>query len=115
MKVSATAPVPPDSTASGARIYAQGEPGLKMPVVISEARPHYTEETMRAKISGPVELSCVVETDGTVREAAVKTSLHPVLDEQAVLAARQWRFTPGTKDGIPVRVRVSLSMTFTLR
>ena len=135
-KVTAAAPVAPDGTASlpsflpgplppvppapaaaatGARIYEKGEPGVKMPIVVSEVRPVYTAETMRAKISGSVVLSCVVETDGTIREATVETPLHPVLDEQAVLAAKQWRFTPGTKDGKPVRVRVPLILTFTLR
>jgi protein TonB len=86
-----------------------------MPIVISDSRPVYTEETMRAKIDGTVIVSCVVETDGTVREVTVVKSLDSVLDEQAVIAARKWQFTPGTKDGKPVRVRVTLEMTFTLR
>jgi periplasmic protein TonB len=46
---------------------------------------------------------------------SVAQSLHPVLDEQAIAAARQWRFVPGTKDGKPVPVQVSLEMTFSLR
>ena len=33
----------------------------------------------------------------------------------AVKAAKQWRFKPGTKDGVPVRVLVSIEMSFTLR
>ena len=37
------------------------------------------------------------------------------LDTQAVEAARQWLFKPGTKDGKPVAVRVALEMTFTLK
>jgi outer membrane biosynthesis protein TonB len=41
--------------------------------------------------------------------------LDPVLDERAVLAARKWQFRSGTKDGKPVRVRVALELTFTLR
>ncbi len=86
-----------------------------MPVVISEEHPNYTREAMRAKIEGSVSLSCVVETDGTVREVAVVKSLAPALDEQAIVAARKWRFAAGTKDGKPVRVRVSLEMAFTLR
>jgi protein TonB len=86
-----------------------------MPVVISEARPTYTRETMQAKIAGAVSLSCVVETDGFVRDVTVVKSLDPVLDEQAIVAARRWRFQPGTKDGQPVRVRVALEMTFTLK
>ena len=68
---------------------------------------------MRAKIEGTVSLSCVVETDGTVRDVTVVTSLDPALDEQAILAARKWRFQPGTKDGKPVRVRVTIELTFT--
>jgi TonB family protein len=131
MKVSATAPVPPvaapplppppvppappDSTASGARIFEKNDPGLTNPIVISEVRPTYTPEAMRARIEGTVSLSCVVETDGTVRDVTVLTSLDQVLDEQAIIAARKWRFHAGTKDGKPVRVRVELSLTFTLR
>jgi protein TonB len=100
---------------AGAQIYEKGEPGLTMPVVISEARPTYPREAMQAKIEGTVSLSCVVETDGTVHEVTVLRSLDPVLDEQAVAAARKWHFQRGTKDGKAVRVRVSLEMAFTLR
>jgi TonB family protein len=134
-KVSAAAPVPPDAPpppppppvrmagagyiggvfVPAAPVYERGEPGLTFPVVISETRPSHTPETMRAKIEGTVVLSCVVETDGTIGDVVVKTPLDPVLDEQAVLAAKQWRFTPGMKDGKPVRVRTTLEMRFTLR
>ena len=37
------------------------------------------------------------------------------LDTQAVEAARQWLFKPGTKDGKPIAVRVTLEMVFTLK
>jgi TonB family protein len=37
------------------------------------------------------------------------------LDQQAVDAARQWTFKPGTKDGKPVAVRVHIELTFTLK
>jgi len=37
------------------------------------------------------------------------------LDDEAVKALKQWRFSPGTKDGKPVPVVVELEMTFTLR
>ena len=50
-------------------------------------------------------------------DVSVKRSLDPTygLDQQAVKAARQWKFKPGTKDGKAVPVRVSLEMTFTLK
>ena len=37
------------------------------------------------------------------------------LDQQAVKAAKQWRFRPGTKDGKAVAVSVTLEMRFTLK
>jgi beta-lactamase regulating signal transducer with metallopeptidase domain len=37
------------------------------------------------------------------------------LDQQAIVAAKQWKFEPGKKDGKPVAVEVAIELTFTLR
>jgi TonB family protein len=52
-----------------------------------------------------------------VGSVKVSRSLDPVfgLDEEAIKAARQWRFSPGMRDGQPVAVAVVIEMTFTLR
>jgi TonB family protein len=89
--------------------------GVTMPRVIKERKPQYTQDTMRAKVQGTVEMQAVVNPDGTVTMARVIKSLHPDLDEQALLAVKQWRFDPGTRDGRPVPVLVTIEMTFTLR
>ena len=72
---------------------------------------------MRAKVEGAVWLEAVVLADGTVGDVQITRSLDSVfgLDEEAVKAARQWRFTPGTRFGEPVAVLVSIELTFTLR
>jgi len=92
-------------------------PGVVMPKVIRESKPRYTREAMEAKIEGTVLLECVVQADGTVGETRVVRSLDTQhgLDDEAVKALKQWRFSPGTKDGKPVPVVVELEMTFTLR
>jgi TonB family protein len=37
------------------------------------------------------------------------------LDQEAIKAAKQWRFRPGTRFGEPVAVLVTIELTFTLR
>jgi protein TonB len=91
--------------------------GIDIPTVIREVKPQYTAEAMRAKIQGVVLLEAVVQTDGTVGDVRVIRSLDPVfgLDQEALKAARQWRFVPGRRQGQPVPVLVSIELTFTLR
>jgi protein TonB len=64
-----------------------------------------------------VVLECVVMPDGTVGEVHVTRSLDAVfgLDQEAIKAAKQWRFVPGMKQGQPVPVLISIEMEFTLR
>jgi TonB family protein len=72
---------------------------------------------MRAKVQGIVLLECIVQPDGSVSDARVLRSLDPVfgLDQEAIKAAKQWRFMPGTRLGEPVPVIISIELTFTLR
>jgi protein TonB len=72
---------------------------------------------MRAKVQGVVLLECVVQTDGGVGNCSVQKSLDSSfgLDQEAIKAARQWRFRPGTRMGEPVPVLVTIELTFTLR
>jgi TonB family protein len=102
--------------ATAERIYEPNEPGVTLPVLLSERKPQYTAEAMRARIQGLVKLAAVVRPDGAVGDVWVVQSLDRVygLDDEAMKALRQWRFTPGTKDGHPVAVRVELEMQFTL-
>ncbi len=91
--------------------------GVIAPRVIKEVKPAYTAEAMRAKVQGVVWLRCIVLPDGTVGRVEVVRSLDSTfgLDQEAVKAARQWRFMPGTRLGEPVAVRITIELTFTLR
>ena len=91
--------------------------GVTLPVVLVERKPQYTAEAMRAKVQGTVLLECVVRADGTVGEVEVVRSLDSSfgLDQEAIKAAKQWRFKPGMRQGEPVAVLVTIELTFTLR
>ena len=80
-------------------------------------KPQYTADAMRAKIQGTAVLDCVVNADGSVGECGVVRSLDSTfgLDQEAVKAARQWKFAPGRRLGQPVAVLVTIELTFTLR
>ena len=90
--------------------------GVILPRVLREVRPQYTSAAMRERVEGKAVLECIVETDGSVQRVRILRSLDSVfgLDEQAVRAAKQWRFAPGTKDNVAVPVMITIELTFTL-
>jgi TonB family protein len=96
-------------------VAASRDPGVELPVVISDVKPYYTPAALQAGITGDVGLQAVVLADGTVGDVRVTSPLDADLDEQAVAAMKQWRFYPGTKDGVAVAVSVEVLMRFTLK
>jgi periplasmic protein TonB len=101
---------------TGGGVYRPGA-GIELPRVLREVKPQYTAEAMRAKVQGTVLLECIVQPDGLIGHVQIIRSLDPIfgLDEEAVRAARQWRFAPGRRFGEPVSVIVTIELTFTLR
>ncbi len=100
---------------TGGGAYRPGA-GITNPRLIREVRPNYTADALRAKIQGEVLIEAIVLPDGTVGDAHVIRSLDPVfgIDEEALRTARQWRFVPGTKGGVPVPVIVTIAISFRL-
>jgi len=99
---------------TGGGAYQPGN-GVSTPRLIKQVNPIYTAEAMRARVQGVVVLECIVMPDGTVGEARVKRSLPFGLDEEAIKAARQWRFAPGMRQGVPVPVIIAIEMSFAQR
>ena len=91
--------------------------GITLPTVLREVKPAYTADAMRAKVQGSVWLECIVMPDGSVGEVKVTRSLDPIfgLDQEAIKAAKMWRFRPGMRQGEPVPVIITIELTFTLR
>jgi TonB family protein len=101
---------------TGGGAYRPGN-GVNLPQPLKEVKPQYTADAMRAKVQGTVLLECVVLPDGSVGSVEVVRSLDSTfgLDQEAIKAAKQWRFRPGTRFGEPVAVLVTIELTFTLR
>jgi periplasmic protein TonB len=91
--------------------------GVSSPTLLKQVEPKYTSDAMRAKIQGDVYLDVVVLANGTVGDVRVAKSLDDKfgLDQEAIKAARQWLFRPGTDhDGKPQPTLVTLILSFRL-
>jgi protein TonB len=86
------------------------------PNPISIPKPEYPEMARRARIEGQVIVKVLVDVDGSVAEAQIlKSSGNDALDEAALTAARQARFTPARQKDMPVKVWISIPFNFYLR
>jgi TonB family protein len=88
--------------------------GVSAPSVIVKVDPKYSEEARKAKYSGTVLLSVVVDQEGHARDIHVLKSLGMGLDEKAVEAVQKWKFKPGMKGGQAVNVRAQIEVNFRL-
>ena len=96
-------------------VYHPGN-GVTPPVPTYVPKPQYTADAMRARIQGTVWVECVVQTNGQCSDTHVIRSLDPTfgLDQEAIKAAKLFRFRPGMRLGEPVAVLVTIELSFTL-
>jgi len=87
---------------------------VSAPVVISKVEPEYSEEARKAKYSGSVLLSLVIDANGMPRDIKVVRPLGLGLDEKAIEAVSHWRFRPGMKGGHPVATQANIEVNFRL-
>jgi len=85
-----------------------------MPEVIVIDEIGTEQEAMAARVEGTVVLEIIVDERGVVPDARVVRSI-PLLDQSALEAVKQWRFTPTVVDGQALPVIVQVEMTFTLK
>ena len=77
--------------------------------------PLYSDEARRRGVEGIVTLAFRVGQDGQVSRARVLKGLGFGLDQNALVALRQWRFRPGQRLGTPAAVDAEVDIEFNLR
>ena len=88
---------------------------VSAPRLTYKVEPEYSEEALKAKHQGTVVLAIQVGEDGRAHNIRVIRSLGLGLDEKAIQAVQEWKFVPGKKDGIPVKVPANVEVNFRLR
>ncbi len=82
----------------------------------SNSLPLYPESAKRNCEQGTVALNLRIGGDGRVADASVaRSSGYPALDDAALRAARNWRFTPARQNGSAVGTTIVQPVKFDLR
>jgi len=91
--------------------------GIVAPTLVRRVMPAYSEGARRAQVQGIVVLQAVVAADGTVADVRLVRGLGFGLDENAIAAVREWRYTPARerRTGRAVPVYLAVTVNYTLR
>ena len=98
---------------TGGGVYRIGG-AVSQPQLILKVEPEYSEDARKAKYSGTVLLSIVVDANGLPHNIHVVRPLGLGLDEKAIEAVMKWRFRPALKGGQPVAVQAQVEVNFRL-
>jgi TonB family protein len=84
------------------------------PRLLYTVRPEYPELARKINAEGTVEVEIVIGKNGMVEDARILRSI-PILDEAALTAVKQFRYTPARQRDKTVRVKAKVSIAFKLR
>jgi TonB family protein len=91
-----------------------GTAGVVPPRLVHKVEPEYTEAARKVRYQGTVSFEAIIGADGRVKRLRLRHAIGLGLDEKAEQAVLQWRFLPGTKDGVPVDVIAQIEVSFRL-
>ena len=86
---------------------------IKEPRKIRDVRPVYPAIAKANGVSGVVIIEAVIDEAGAVRDARVLRSI-PNLDQAALDAVLQWRYTPTILNGVPTAITMTVTVNFQL-
>jgi TonB family protein len=90
------------------------DPGTTGIKILNKPRPGYTDRARSKRITGTITLLVEFGADGRIGHILVLRSLEPSLDEAVIKAAREIKFVPPTRNGIPIGNVRSIEYTFSL-
>jgi TonB family protein len=91
------------------RIFSPADRQVVPPVSIRQFLPPFPNSAALPKQAQGV-IEVVIDETGAVEQVAMRTSLNPAYDRQAVNAARSWLYRPATVNGVPVKYRKAVQI-----
>jgi len=105
-------PPPPAPPVTRAPVRIGGQ--IQAPTLIHRVEPYYPPTAVDARLQGLVILEAVVDRDGQVAEVKVLRSASTLLDREAILAVKQWRYSPLVLNGQRERFVLTVMLSFHL-
>ena len=87
--------------------------GKKVPKLIKQVKPEYPQEALAGRVQAMVIVEARTDIYGRVSQARI-ISGHPLFNEVALAAVRQWLYEPYIVDGIPRPIYFTVTITFGL-
>jgi periplasmic protein TonB len=84
-----------------------------MQAATSRVQPEYPPIARQLKVEGTVELEAVIGENGKVEKVNI-VSGNAMLTRAGADALKQWKFTPFTEDGKPVKAQATFAFAFKL-
>jgi periplasmic protein TonB len=81
--------------------------------ILNRVQPVYPPLARQTRIAGTVRLHAIISKDGTIQQLEVMSG-HPLLQQAALDAVRQWRYQPTLLNGDPVEVDTTIDVIFSL-
>ena len=104
-------PPPPSPDGRPTRVRVGGN--VQAANFVKKVEPVYPEDARKARVSGLVRFTVIVNRDGTIRNIQL-VSGHPLLVDAAKDAVAQWVYRPTSLDGHPVEVITTVDVNFVL-
>jgi TonB family protein len=98
------------SAASAATAFRQGRPNRSAGRIVRPANLRRALSASRARRASRVIIEATIDPRKAIRHAAI----HSALDQAALDAVRQWKFTPTLLNGIAVPVIMTVTVNFEL-
>jgi protein TonB len=86
--------------------------GVSAPILTYQVEPEFSEEARKAKAAGNVLVNLIVDQNGRPQNVHVLRGVGMGLDEKAVEAVKQYKFTPAKENGKPVAVELNVEVNF---
>lgn len=86
----------------------------KKPRSTKQIAPVYPIDATRRGLSGWVNAQFIIDKRGNVTDVKIMRSSDPIFEKPTITALRQWKFTPGEKNGKVVTTRAETRIPYTI-